>query len=86
MIRKPPGSERESSAHAAVGKAIEIGGEVGEAAQKGGQLLGKGCALYFAIAMAFGLLLSDTPIWFKALLLLLGYGAYRLIKAASKRM
>ena len=86
MIRKPPGSERESSAHAAVGKAIEIGGEVGEAAQKGQQLLGKGCALYLAIAMAFGLLVSDTPIWFKALLLMLGYGAYRLIKAASRRM
>ena len=85
MIRKPPGAERESTAHAAVGKAMEIGGEVGEAAQKGGQLLGKGCALYFAIAMAFGLLMSDTPLWFKALVLMLGYGGYRLIKAASQR-
>jgi hypothetical protein len=86
MIRKPAGAERESGAHAAVGRAIEIGGEVGEAAQKGGQLLGKGCALYFAIAMAFGLLMSNTPIWFKALLLLLGFGAYRLIKAVRERM
>ena len=86
MIRKPPGSERESTAHAAVGKAIEIGGEVGEAAQKGQRLLSKGCLIYFAIAMAFGLLVSDTPIWFKGLVLLVGYGAYRLIKAASKHM
>jgi hypothetical protein len=86
MIRKPPGSERETTAHAAVGKAIEIGGEVGEAAQKGQRLLSKGCLIYFAIAMAFGLLLSDTPIWFKGLVLVLGYGAYRLIKAAGKRL
>lgn len=86
MIRKPPGSERESTAHAAVGKAMEIGGEVGEAAQKGSKLIGKGCTLYLAIAMAFGLLMSDTPIWFKALLLLLGYGGYRLFKAAAKRL
>jgi hypothetical protein len=85
MIRKPPGSERESTAHAAVGKAIEIGGEVRETAQKGGQLLGKGCAIYFAIAMAFGLLMSDTPIWFKALLLALGYGAYRLARTLTRR-
>ena len=86
MIRKPPGAERESTAHAAVGRAIDIGSEVGEAAQKGGQLLGKGCALYLCIAMAFGLLVSSTPIWFKALLLALGYGGYRLFKAASARL
>ena len=86
MIRKPPGSERESTAHAAVGKAIEIGGEVGEAAQKGQQLLSKGCLIYIGIAMAFGLLVSSTPLWFKGLVLLLGYGAYRLIKAAAKHM
>jgi hypothetical protein len=86
MIRKPPGTERESKAHEAVGRAIEIGGEVKEATQKGSQLLGKGCAIYFAIAMAFGLLVSNTPLWFKALLFALGYGAYRLIKAASKRL
>ena len=85
MIRKPPGAEQESKAHAAVGKAIEIGGEVKEATQKGSQLLGKGCALYLGIAMAFGLLLSSTPLWFKALVLALGYGAYRLIKAAAKQ-
>ena len=86
MIRKPPGSERESKAHEVVGKAMEVGGEVRDASRKGGQLLGKGCAIYFAIAMAFGLLVSSTPLWFKALVLALGYGAYRLIKAAGKRL
>ncbi len=85
MIRKPPGSERESKAHEAVGRAIEIGGEVRDATQKGSQLLGKGCFLYLAIAMAFGLLMSDTPLWFKALVAGLAYGAYRLFKAAQQR-
>ena len=85
MIRKPPGAERESTAHATVGRAMEIGGEVRDASRKGGQLLGKGCALYFALAMGFGLLVSSTPLWFKGLVLLLGYGAYRLIRAAGRR-
>ena len=85
MIRKPPGAEQESRTHAAVGRAMEVGGEVKEAAQRSQQLLSKGCLIYLAIAMAFGLLLSDTPLWFKALLLMLGYGGYRLIKTASRR-
>ena len=84
MIRKPPGAEKESTAHAAVGKAIDIGGDVRDATQRGSQLLGKGCAIYLALAMAFGLLTSSTPLWFKGLVLVLGYGAYRLIKAAGK--
>lgn len=85
MIRKPPGVEKESKAHAAVGKAIEIGGDVKDVTRKGGQLLGKGCALWFGAVMAFGVVMSDTPIWFKALLLMLGYGIWRLIKAAGQR-
>ncbi len=84
MIRKPPGAERESTAHAAVGRAIDIGGEVRDVSRKGGQLLSKGCLVYLGLAMAFGLIMSSTPIWFKALLLALGYGAYRLFKAAAK--
>ena len=86
MIRKPPGAERESKAHAAVGKAIEIGGEVGQAARTGGRLLNKGCLIYLGIAMAFGLLVSSTPLWFKALVLALAYGAYRLVKAVVRRL
>ena len=85
MIQKPPGAERESTAHAAVGRAIELGGEVREVSRQGSQLLGKGCTIYLAIAMSFGLLMSSTPIWFKALLFGLGYGIYRLIKAARER-
>lgn len=86
MIRKPPGAEQESKAHAAVGRAIEIGGDVRDASKKGGQLLGKGCGIYLAVVMAFGLLMSSTPLWFKALVLALGYGAYRLLKAAAGRV
>ena len=85
MIRKPPGAEQESKTHATVGRAIEIGGEVRDATQKGGQLLSRGCMIYLAAAMAFGLIMSGTPLWFKALGLALGYGAYRLIKAAGRR-
>ena len=85
MIRKPPGAEQESKAHAAVGRAIEFGAEAKEVTQKGGQLLSKGCMIYLAAAMAFGLIMSSTPLWFKALVLALGYGGYRLVKAAGKR-
>jgi hypothetical protein len=86
MIRKPPGAEQESRAHAAVGRAIEVGGEVREAANKGGLLLSKGCLLiYFVPMMIFGVVTSDTPIWFKALLLALGYGAYRLFRTLTRR-
>ena len=86
MIRKPPGGERESKAHEVVGRAIEIGGEVRDASKKGSQLLGKGCFLYLAIAMAFGLLMSSTPLWFKLLVAALAYGGYRLVKAGAERM
>ena len=86
MIQKPPGAERESTAHAAVGRAIELGGEVREASNKAGLLLSKGCLwIWFIPMLLLGVLASDTPIWFKALLLALGYGGYRLFKAARER-
>jgi hypothetical protein len=86
MIRKPPGAERESKAHAAVGRAIEIGGDVRDVSNKAGLLLSKGCLLiYFVPMMAFGVLTSETPWWFKGLLLALGYGVYRLLRAAAAR-
>ena len=84
MIRKPPGAESESKAHAAVGRAIEIGGEVRDVSRKGGQLLSAGCAYYFIGIMAFGLLMSGTPIWFKAIGLGLFYGAFRLVRARNR--
>ena len=86
MIRKPPGAERESTTHAAVGRAIEIGGEVRDASRKGSQLLSKGCLIYLGLAMAFGLLMSSTPIWFKAAVAALAYGGYRLVKAIGQRV
>lgn len=87
MIRKPAGAERESSAHAAVGRAIEIGGEIREVSNKGGMLLSKGCLfIYFVPMLIFGVVTSDTPIWFKALLLMLGYGAFRIVRSASRRV
>jgi hypothetical protein len=87
MIRKPPGAERESTAHAAVGRAVEIGGEVRDVSRRTSQLVGKGCLfLWFLPMMAFGLLMSDTPWWFKLLLLAVGYGIYRLIKAVAVRV
>ena len=85
MIQKPKESELESKAHAAVGRAIELGGDVKDASKKGGRMLAKGYLIFFAVIMAFGLLMSDTPIWFKAILLGLGYCGYRLFKTAMAR-
>jgi hypothetical protein len=85
MIRKPSSAERESKAHATVGRAMEIGGEVREASARAGRAAGM---LYFKIflgLMAFGLLTSSTPLWFKALLFALGFGVYRLIQAYRAR-
>jgi hypothetical protein len=85
MIQKPPGAERESKAHAAVGRAIEIGGDVKEASRKGGRMVAKGYLLWFGVMMGFGLIMSSTPWWFKALLLALGYGGYRLLRSGIER-
>lgn len=44
--------------------------------------------LYFKLfigLMAFGLVTSSTPLWFKALLLLMGFGVHRLVKAYRAR-
>ena len=85
MIRKPLGTEQESKAHAAVGRAIEVGGEVKQAAQKGSRLAGIGCMFYLALAMGFGLIMSSTPWWFKAGGLLILFVLYRMVKALYVR-
>ena len=85
MIRKPSSAEQESRTHATVGRAMEIGGEVRDVSVRAGRAAGM---LYFKILlglMAFGLLTSSTPLWFKALLLAMGYGIYRLVKAYRAR-
>ena len=67
MIRKPEGQEQESNAHRAVGRAMEIGGEVRSATRKGARVA-RGCYLAaFLTMMMFGLLVSATPWWFKGL-------------------
>ena len=85
MIRKPPGTEQESKAHSTVRQTIDAGSRVADAADAGGRMLGRGCLLFVAVGMGFGLLTSRTPLWFKALMLAAGYGIYRLIKAAGRR-
>lgn len=85
MIRKPPGTERESTAHAAVGRVIDAGADVGEAAKRGWKAYQTGAAWYVGIGMGFALIMSATPIWFKGAMLALGYGAYRLLKGTSAR-
>jgi hypothetical protein len=85
MIQKPPGAEQESRAHAAVGRAIEIGGDVRDVSRKGGRLLGAGYVYFFIAMMSFGLITSSTPIWFKAIGLALFYGAFRLVRARFRR-
>lgn len=85
MIRKPQGDERESKARAAVGRAIEIGGEVRDVSRRGGQALSIGCIYYLLAIMAFGLVMSSTPWWFKAIGLALFFGAWRLFRAYNIR-
>jgi hypothetical protein len=67
MIRKPEGQEQESKAHRAVGRAMDVGGNVRDASIKGARIAG-GCYLAGLLAMMmFGLLLSATPLWFKGI-------------------
>ena len=67
MIRKPEGQEQESKAHRSVGRAMDVGGGIRDASRKGARIAG-GCYLAaFLTMMMFGLLLSDTPLWFKAI-------------------
>ena len=65
MIRKPPGAEQESRTHAAVGRAMDVGAAAGRSAQDGAQMVNSGCLMLFLVMMAFGLLTSGTPWWFK---------------------
>ena len=81
MIRKPEGEEQESKAHRAVGRAIEVGGEVRNATRKGARIA-RGCYLAaFLTMMMFGLLLSATPLWFKALGVVLFALGFRFVRS-----
>jgi hypothetical protein len=80
MIRKPARLERETRAHATVGRAMEVGRAAGEAAQRGSRALGSGVLILWLVLMAFGLLTSGTPWWFKLIGLALIYGAIRLVR------
>lgn len=80
MIRKPEGHEQESKAHRTVGRAMEVGGEVRNASITGARIAG-GCYLAGLLTMMmFGLLLSATPLWFKAIGLVLFALAFRFVR------
>ena len=80
MIRKPEGQEQESKAHRAVGRAMEVGGGVRDASRKGARIAG-GCYLAALLTMMmFGLLLSATPLWFKAIGLVLFALSFRFVR------
>lgn len=78
MIQKPPGAgrEEESRAHAAVGEAIRVGGKALDAGDKGIRVVRVGCIYWFLGIMAFGLVTSSTPFWFKAIGLLIFAGLF----------
>jgi hypothetical protein len=83
MIRKPFGAQRESRAHVAVGRAIDVGSAAGKSAQQGARMLNSGCLMLFLLMMAFGLLTSATPWWFKLPGLALFGGAIYLVRRHS---
>ena len=85
MIRKPSSAEQESRSHARVGRAMEIGGEVRDVSRRAGRAAGALYLKLFLGLMAFGLVTSSTPLWFKAVVLLLGFGVYRLVKTYRAR-
>lgn len=80
MIRKPANLERESRAHAAVGRAMEVGNAVGKEAQHASQALRSGFLILFLGMMAFGLLTSGTPWWFKLPGIVLFCGAIQWVR------
>ncbi|MEO6256354.1 MAG: hypothetical protein ABIO69_06060 [Sphingomicrobium sp.] len=85
MIRKPSGEQQEDRLHAAVGSVIETGAQV-RAAGRTARKAGSKVVLYYLFGMmGFGLLMSSTPIWFKAVLGGLGYGLFRLAKHLTAR-
>jgi hypothetical protein len=80
MIRKPEGQEQESTAHRAVDRAMEVGGNVRDASIAGARIAG-GCYLAgFLVLMMFGLLFSSTPLWFKAVGFVLLVVAFRFVR------
>jgi hypothetical protein len=84
VIRKPEGEERESKAHIAVGRAIETGHQVRVAGWKTAQVGGAGCFTLFLAMMAFGLIMSSTPWWFKAIGLIIFAGAFKLVRDRAR--
>ena len=85
MIRKPIAAERESRAHATVGRAIESGGEVRIHAASAAGTFGAVYLLGFLGMMALGLLMSSTPLWFKAIGIAGFYGLYRLFRSFRRK-
>lgn len=85
MIDKPTDAQNESKAHAAVGRAIAAGSAVRETSQRAGRAIGSGCTTVFIGVLAFGLIMSSTPWWFKLLGLAAGAGIYAVIGALRRR-
>ena len=84
MIRKPEGDERESKAHVAVGRAIEVGAELRNAGRHSARVGAFGCSALGLAMMAFGLLMSSTPLWFKTLGLILFGGAFYFLRTHGR--
>ena len=86
MIRKPSGTQRETRAHAAVGRAMDAGTSAGKGVQQGARMANSGCLMLFLLMMAFGLLTSGTPWWFKLPGLALFGGAIYLTSKHAARV
>jgi hypothetical protein len=80
MIVKPSEQEQESRAHAVVGEALRVGGEVRRAGRRGAMATGSMALRIWLALAAFGLLVSSTPLWFKLLGLIVFAIGYRLLR------
>ena len=65
---------------------MDAGAAAGKGVQQGARMLNSGCLMLFLLMMAFGLLTSGTPWWFKLPGLALFGGAIYLTRKSAARV
>ncbi len=85
MITKPTNSETESKAHVAVGRAMAAGGVARDTSRPVGRAAGAFYLKLFLAVIAFGLIMSSTPWWFKLAGLAVLAAIFALARARTAR-
>ncbi len=85
MISKPRISETGSPAHVAVGRAMAAGGAVRDTSRRAGRVAAMFYTKIFLGVMAFGLIMSSTPWWFKLAGIAILTGIFALVRTRMVR-